>query len=539
MHTVPLILTLLAAVTALAVAARRVGLPYPAVMVLGGLAVALVPHLPQVELTPDVFFDLFLPPLLYASAWETSWRDFRANLRPIALLAIGFVAITTLAVGSLAHLTIAGMTWPAALALGAIVSPPDAVAATAVAGRLGLPRRIVVILEGESLVNDASGLTLYQLAVLAAVTGTFSLGHAITVGAWSVVGGVGVGLALGWLAMRVHRRLEDAVAETVVTLLTPYAAFLGADYIHASGVLAVVTMGLYVSRHSHQIFSPATRLHATSTWEVVTFMLNGLVFVLLGLQLPQTMAAVRDFGEPWWHLAGYAVGLAVVLVVVRIAWVFPATYLPRLLVRALGGTDPSAPWRHVFLVAFIGMRGATSLAAALALPLTLANGQPFPRRGLILFLTFTAILATLVVQSLSLPTIVRWLGVHAEAADDGRCEEWDARLRAARSALSRVDAMEPAATDGQRATLIRLRTRYQDRIDRLAGAEHDEAAGRCAAEAEVVVSVYRDVLEAERATVIQLRDGGQIGDEVRRRIEYDLDLECARLTSLDLARGDA
>ena len=536
MHTVPTVLGLLAAVTALAVAARRTGLPYPAVMVVGGLLIAFVPRLPRVDLSPDVFFTLFLPPLLYASAWDTSWREFRANLRPIGLLAFGFVGFTTVAVGWLAHAAVPGMTWPAALALGAIVSPPDAVAATAIAGRVGMPRRVVAILEGESLVNDASGLTLYRLAVLAAVTGHFAVGPAVAEGVWAIVGGVLFGLAMGWVAMRVHRLLEDPLVETVLTLLTPFAAFIPAEAAHASGVLAVVTMGLYVSRHSHAIFSPATRLHAIGTWHVVVFVLNGLVFVLIGLQLPPIMAGIHVNGDPTWLVVAWAAVLCVVLVVVRAVWVFPAAYLPRMLVPALRRRDPMPPWRSVFLVAYTGMRGADSLAAALALPLAVASGGPFPRRGLIIFLTFAAILATLVVQSVTLPAIVRWLGV-SEEDGEGRCEEWDARLRAARAALARIGELDAVAVDGQRRTLARLRARYEERVERLAGADGDESAGRCATEAEVEVSVYRGVLEAERAVVVHLRDTAEIGDEVRRRIEYDLDLECARLDSREADSG--
>ena len=535
MHLVPTVLALLAGVTALSVLARRLGLPYPAVMVVGGLAVAFVPGLPRVELSPDVFFTLFLPPLLYAAAWNASWREFRANLRAILLLAFGFVAFTTVAVGWLAHLLVPGMGWPVALALGAIVSPPDAVAATAVAGRLGLPRRLVAILEGESLVNDASGLTLYRLAVAAAVTGHFSAAAAVGQGVWAVAGGVGVGLAVGWVAMRVHRALEDPLVETVVTLLTPFAAFIPAEAMHASGVLAVVTMGLYVSRHSHAIFSPATRLRAVGTWDVVVFVLNGLVFTLLGLQLPGIVSAIHGNGESTGTLLVWAVGLSVALVVVRAVWVFPASYLPRL-IPAIRRREPVPPWRSVTLVAYVGMRGADSLAAALALPLAVASGAPFPRRGLVIFLTFSAILFTLVVQSLSLPAVVRWLGVR-EDGDEGKCEEWDARLRAARAALGRIGELEAAAVDGQRRTLERLRTRYEERVARLAGAEADESAGRCATEAEVEVSVYRGVIEAERAAVVSLRDSAQIGDEVRRRIEYDLDLECARLSSIEASGG--
>jgi CPA1 family monovalent cation:H+ antiporter len=332
--------------------------------------------------------------------------------------------------------------------------------------------------------------------------------------------------------MRLHRVMEDPLVETIITLLTPFAGFIPAEAVHASGVLAVVTMGLYVSRHSHAIFSPATRLHAVGAWDVTVFILNGLVFTLLGLQLPATMEAIRSYGESPGQLLLWAAGLCVVLVVVRMVWVFPAAYLPRVMFRSIRRREKRPPWQSVFMVAYIGMRGATSLAAALALPLTTDAGDPFPQRGLILFLTFAAILFTLVGQSLTLPTVVRWIGVHEDPGEDP-CEEWDARLRGARAALARIGELETTATGVQRRTLERLRNQYEERVQRLAGADADEAAGRCATEAEVEVSVYRGVIEAERAAVVSLRDAAQIGDEVRRRIEYDLDLECARLTSIE------
>ena len=531
MQIVPTILLLLAAVTALAVAARRTGLPYPAVMVLGGLAIAFVPQLPHIALSPDLFFTLFLPPLLYASAWETSWRDFRANIRSISLLAFGFVGFTTLIVGCLAHAVVPGMGWAVAFALGAIVSPPDAVAAAAVAGPLGLPRRIVTILEGESLVNDASGLTLYRLAVAAAVTGHFSMGSAVAMGLWAIVGGITIGLGIGWVVMRLHRSLEDPLIESVLTLLTPYAAFIPAEHFHASGVLAVVTMGLYVSRHSHSIFSPATRLNLTGVWNVFVFILNGLVFVLIGLQLPPILAAIHRGGEPTLPLVLWSIAFCVLLVLIRVLWVIPGSYLPWLLIPSIRRHEPKPSWGGTVLIAYTGMRGAASLAAALALPLGVASGDPFPHRDLIIFLTFSAILGTLVVQSLSLPTLVRWLGLRSDGSET-QCEEWDARLRAAKAALSKIAFLEANASDGDRPSLQRLRTRYEERVDRIDVADDDESKGRCAPETSLNLSIYSEVIESERQEVVRLRDTEEIGDEVRRRIEYDLDLECARLLSM-------
>ncbi|MBV8781357.1 MAG: Na+/H+ antiporter, partial [Phycisphaerae bacterium] len=464
MTSVSTILVLLAAVTAMAIAARRAKLPYPAVMVIGGLLIAWVPKLPHLALSPDVFFTLFLPPLLYAAAWQTSWRDFKLNLRPILLLAIGFVVFTTVVVAAFAHWLVPGMPWAAALALGAIVSPPDAAAASATASLLRVPRRLITILEGESLVNDASGLTLYKLAVAAAVTGTFSWSNAIWTGASSVGLGVGLGLIIGWLIMRLHRLMNDPLQETVITLLSPFAAFIVAEHLHGSGVLAVVTMGLFISRHSHAIFAPTTRLQAYSVWNTTEFVFNGLVFVLIGLQLPIVVSHFQEGDLSRATLLMWSGGLCVVVVLVRMAWVFPASYLPHLLARILGRRDPMPSWKIVFLVAYTGMRGATSLAAALALPLFIAGGAEFPRRNLIIFFSFVVILATLVVQSLTLPPIIRALGIKPDR--ENQCEEWEARLRASEAALERVKQLEGECTGSdavRKRTLRGLRNRYEAR----------------------------------------------------------------------------
>ena len=531
MPFIPTILILLAAVTAMAIAARRAKLPYPAVMVVGGLLIAGVPNLPHVTFSTDVFFDLFLPPLLYSAAWQTSWRDFRHNLRPILLLAIGFVLFTTSIVAVLAHLLIPGMPWPAAFALGAIVSPPDAVAASAVAKTLHIPRRIITILEGESLVNDASGLTLFNLAVIAAVTGKFSWSNAAMVGTLAVIVGIGIGLVVGWCIIHLHKLLDDPLHETIITLLTPYAAFIIADHMHGSGVLAVVAMGLFVSRHSHAIFQPATRLHAYSVWQTTDFVFNGLVFVLIGLQLPVVIGHIRESNTPIARLGLWAVGLFILVVVIRIAWVFPASYIPRKLFKSIARRDPPPNWRVVFVIAYTGMRGATSLAAALALPMTLADGQEFPRRNVIIFLTFGVILGTLVIQSLTLPLIVRALGIRS-SDHATELEEWEARLRASEAALSRVAELQKQLPEGhgsvRERTLLGLRRRYEARITRYSSVSMDRNQN-----AEVVDNaVYRDVLGVERSTIVRLRDQDVISDEVLREIFDELDLDESRIIRL-------
>jgi CPA1 family monovalent cation:H+ antiporter len=537
MEVLPLILLLLVAVTLLSIAARRIHLPYPTVMVVGGLLISLVPNLPHVEAKPELLMILFLPPLLYAAAWQTSWRDFRANLRPIILLAVGFVAFTTFIVGGIAHWMIPGMTWAAAIALGAIISPPDAIAAVAITDRLGVPKRIVTILEGESLVNDASGLALYSLAVSAAVTGQFSMSVAAGRLVLITCGGIAVGLLLGLLVAQLHKRLDDAPAETIITILTPYTVYIAADAVGASGVLAVVSAGLYVSRRSSQLFSSSTRMHAYDVWELLVFVLNGLVFILIGLQLPFIRREIH--GHSLMSLIAYSVVLTLIVMVVRLLWIYPATYIPRWLSKRVRQRDPAPPWQNVMVIAYTAMRGVVSLAAALALPQLTASEQPFPQRGLIIFLTFSVIVATVVVQTLTLPALIRWLGLRAD--QDAHCEEWEARLQAAQAALARID--ELAARPGEKLDdhlLSDLRHLYHDRIDRL-NRQHDRAPecsghhdgkpgnGRDEDEHDDDEVLMLAAIDAERQKVLELRDHDIINDSVLRKIERDLDLEELRL----------
>src|SRR6266550_191720 len=462
---------LLLAVAVLALVARQLTIPYPILFVIGGLLLGLIPELPKVRLDPELVFLFILPPLLFPAALFTSWRDFRANLRPISLLAIGLVLFTTVAVAWLAHYYM-HLPLDAGFVLGAIISPPDAIAATAIADRLKVPRRIVTILEGESLVNDATALVAYRFAVVAVVTGSFSLAHAsgqlFIVG----IGGFLIGLAVGWLAEQFHKRVDGAPIEITVSLLTPFVAYLSAERLGVSGVLAVVTAGLYLGWRIPELLTFKTRLQGGPVWDMVEFLLNGIVFILIGLQLPEVLRALSGNAISIPRLVWDALLISFAVILIRILWVFPATYLPRLIFKKLCRHDPYPKWQHVTIVAWTGMRGVVSLAAALALPHTIRDGSSFPGRDLILFLTFVVILAPLVVQGLSLPRLIRWLGVK----DDGSMEkeEREARLKANQAALIRLNEIaerDPAKADA----LERLRIEYEDHLRQVEGADPQSA----------------------------------------------------------------
>ena len=388
-------LVLLAAVASLLALAPTLRIPYPILLVLGGLAIGVVPGMPEVELEPELIFFGVLPPLLYGTAFFTSLSDLRANARPIGLLAIGLVVATTVGVAVVAHEVIDGLTWPAAFVLGAIVSPTDPLAATAIARRLGVPRKLVAIVEGESLVNDGTGLVLYRVAVAAVLTGSFS---AVATGGQfvlSVAGGVAVGLAVGWIVRQVRRRLDNPPAEITISLMTGYFAFVPAELLGFSAVLGAVTAGIYLGWHTPELTNPQVRLQGIAVWEIVQYLLNALLFVLIGLQLPVVIDALGDISTP--TLLGYAALTCLTVIVVRFAWVFAVLHAPKKVVRRMSS------WRGAVFLSWAGMRGAVSLAAALALPLETDTGAPFPGRDLILFLTFSVILATLVGTGLDAP----------------------------------------------------------------------------------------------------------------------------------------
>jgi Na+/H+ antiporter len=538
---IEIILGLLLVVAMLATLATRLGVPYPILLVLGGSALGFVPGLPSVELDPELVFLLFLPPLLYVSALFTSWRDFRANIRPISLLAVGLVLITTFVVAAVVH-TVIGLPWAAAFVLGAIVSPTDAIAATTVAQRLGVPRRIVTILEGESLVNDATGIVAYRVAVAGVITGAFSIWEAGLQFVVGAVGGIAAGFAVGWLVVWARRHLsEDPSVQNIVSLLTPFVAYLAAEELprslwemlhelfgvpgdlYFSGVLAVVTTGLYLGRKGPYIISSGTRLQGYATWELITFLLNGLIFILIGLQLRSIVGGLDEYTAG--QLISYAVLVSLSVILVRMIWVFPATYVPRLAVRRIRERDPSPPWRSVSVIAWTGMRGVISLAAALALPLQTASGLQFPDRDLIIFLTFCVILATLVVQGLSLPVLIRALGLEDDHIGDK--EETHGRIQIAEAAIERLDELKDEAWVREDTT-ERVRRLYSYRRNRFASrfdGDPDGVEERSAAYQRLM----SELLGAQRLRLVTMRDEGSIGDEVMHRIERDLDLEESRL----------
>jgi Na+/H+ antiporter len=514
----------LTAVAVLGLLARKLQIAYPILLVFGGLILGLIPGLPKVEINPEVIFLFFLPPLLFPAAMFTSWRDFRDNLRPILLLAIGLVLFTTAAVGYLAH-HFMGLPLAAAFVLGAIISPPDAIAATAIAERLSIPRRIVAILEGESLVNDATALAAYRFAVAATITGasTFPIAHATGQFFVIAIGGIVIGVVIGWAAAIFHCRVDDPPIETAVSFLTPFVAYLVAERLHVSGITSVVAAGLFLGWRLPSITNTRTRLQAGPFWEMVEFILNGFVFILIGLRLPDAVRALQ--GQSFTLLVSHALLISLAVIFVRIAWVFPATYLPRLFSKRLRERDPNPPWQHVMLVAWTGMRGVVSLASALAIPLTLPSGAAFPGRDLILFLTFVVILATLVVQGLSLPWLIRRLGIKDDRSTER--EEHQARVEANRAALERLNNVKE--TDSAKSDARdRLRVEYEDRIRQLESYEPG-GDGHWSTFSKEYENLSLETLEVERDVILDLRNRSVINDEVLRRIQRDLDLAEARI----------
>ena len=522
-HAEPVVL-LLVLMAVLVIVAQKSAIPYPVLLVLGGLSLSFVPILPVIRLDPNLVLFFFLPPLLYPDALFTSWRDFRRNLRSILFLAIGLVLMTTTVVAWVAHTFIAGLPWAAAFALGAIVSPPDAVAAEAILKRLRIPGRIQTVLGGESLVNDATALVAYQFAVAAMVTGSFSLGEASLRFVFVGLGGVGLGLLVGLIMRWVQGRLDDPPLQITISLLTPFAAYILAERLGISGVLAVVAAGMYLGWHSTAL-SARTRLQLVAFWEMVTFFLNGFIFIVIGLQLPDILQKLNQ--EPLSRLTTYGLLISATVVLVRIFWVFPATYLPRWLSPKMRARDPVPSWQQTVLIAWAGMRGVVSLAAAFALPIVLANRQPFPGRSYILFLTFCVILTTLVFQGLTLPILIRKLGLKDDGLIDN--EERLARLKANEAAVDYVE-QKALAEHFPEEVMVRVRAEYCDRLEQLHACcqESGNPAGEIAT--PIYQRLQRGALQVERQTIIALRNSKAINDEALRRIQRDLDLAEARLT---------
>jgi monovalent cation/hydrogen antiporter len=518
------LLGVLAAVSLLLILAYHTRVPYPIMLVVGGALIGFLPGIPNVELKPELVLVLVLPPLLYAAAFFSSLRDLRDNLRPIGLLAIGLVIATTIGVAVVAHAVVEGMSWEAAFVLGAVVSPTDPVAASAIASRLGAPRRFVTIVEGESLINDSTALIAYKFAVAAAVSGSFSLAEAGGRFLLNGVVGIAIGLAVGWLVAQVRRAIDDAPTEIAISLVTPYFAYLPAEALGVSSVLAAVTTGIFLGWRSPQLITPSTRIQIYAVWEIVQFVLNAALFLLVGLQLPSVLDGISAL--PTDSIVLYAVAVSAAVIVVRFLWVFPATYIPRFLSERLRTRDPYPPWQQPAILAWTGMRGAVSLAAALAIPQAIDSGAPFPQRDLIIFLTYAVIAATLILQGLTLPMAIKLLGVE----DDGSIaqRESKARLLAARAAIERIDELR-AEEWVREETADRVRAMYDFRIRRFSARFDDEDDGAIDARSYQYQRLVRELLEAQRAEIIRLRNQGKINDDIMHRIERDLDLEDTRL----------
>lgn len=534
--TVHIAVLLLVVVAAVAFAARRLRVPPAILLVIVGVVLALVPGLPRVELVPELVLLLVLPPLIYSAGVAMSWREFRFNLRPISLLAIGCVIFTTVAVASVGHWLL-GLSWPIGFVLGAIVSPPDVVAPLAIARRLGLPRRLIVILEGEGLANDATALILYRFAVAAVSTGAFSLGPAVGTFVAIIIGEITYGVALGWLMLRVRHAARDSRVEMTLSLVTPYLAFWAPEHLGVSGVVATVATGLYISWNGPLWITSATRLQGVFFWDLFTYLIEGLVFLLTGLLTRTLLDRIGDL--PAGELLVSAIVICVVVIVARFVWMFPATYLPRWLIPAIARKDPSPPWQAPFMLAFTGIRGIVSLAAALAIPFTMVNGEPFPDRDLILFLTFCVIVVTLIGQGLLMPTVIRWLGLtemgHGERQLE-EAEELASRRQTIEAVVRRLDELVVERNFPTR-IVEPLRAHHYERLQQLeyrTGADElNTQLAHLSDELELLL------IEAERKHLYALLRSGQLKDDARRRIEKELDLREAQRLRTTPRSGNA
>jgi monovalent cation/hydrogen antiporter len=510
-------LAVLVAIAILFELARRLGIPYPSLLVLGGLCLALVPGLPRIELEPDLVLLVFLPPLLFSAAVETPIRELRANIAPLGRLSIGLVIFTMVLVAVVAQAAIPTLGWAAAFTLGAVVAPTDALAATAVFRRLGAPRIVVTLVEGEALLNDATALVAYRTAIIAVVSGSFVLAEGIASFLVAAVGGIAIGVAVGRVAGMILRRLDDPPVEVVLSLVIPFAAYLPADELGLSGVLAAVAAGLVIGSRLGVILSPDSRVLWLTTWKMVGFVLNGVLFVLIGLALPDILGNAST--RPPAEILGLIAVVSVVVVAGRFVWVIPASFLPGGPRRVVARTDPRLAGRLTLIVCWSGLRGAVSLAAALALP------AGFPERDLILLITFGVILVTLVGQGLTLPWLVRW-AVRGAAAIDGD-EGTHARDVAYRAGLEEIERARPE-WPGHQPLLDRLESGLRDRTRHLATDDPEETAERSQERLEHE-QIQRGVIAAQRAAMIELRDRREINDATLREIERELDLEELRM----------
>jgi monovalent cation/hydrogen antiporter len=524
-----LIVSLLFLISMLAMLSDKLRISYPIFLVLAGLGISLIPGVPQIRLDPNIVFVIFLPPLLYSAAWYTSWHDFWRMRRPIGLLGFGLVLLTAGAVAWFANWLIPDFSLALGFLLGGIISPPDAVAATSVLQNLRVPKPVVTILEGESLVNDAASLIVFRFALAAILTGKFLLWKAEVDFFLVIFMGILIGLVIAHIAYAIHRWLPTTSSiDTAITLISPYLMYIGAEHFHYSGVLAVVSGGLFLSYRSHDIFSYESRLQSQGVWHVIVFLLNGMVFILIGLQLPDV---VRGLGEYSLRAAiGYGASISVVTMLVRMLWVYPGAYLPGLLSKRIRKREPVPGWKSVFLIGWSGMRGVVSLASALAVPITLSNGEAFPHRNLILFITFCVILSTLVLQGLTLPLLIRWLKIDVKENEEE--ERLTIRLRLANLIVEHITEHYPEESRTIE-PFSRLRSRYE-RMAEITDKQlkKEEADG---AQANFLPRYRRLLLELvslQRQELSRMRRENQFSEETLRKKETELDLEEARFTRL-------
>jgi len=522
-----ILLFLLLFIVVFATLARKLQTPYPIVLVIAGLLLSFVPGIPNVSLNPDVIFLVVLPPLLYSAAWVTSWREFKFNLVSICMLAFGLVGFTVAGVAATSKWVFAGFDWRLGFVLGAVVATTDAIAATAIAKRIGLPRRIVDILEGESLVNDATGLLALEFGVAIVVSGqTPTVGAGLSRLTYLTIAGLALGLIVGTVVEWIHRHIDDGPIEITLTLVVPYVAYLTAEAIHASGVLAVVACGLYLSRKSSQFFSPNVRMQAWAVWDALTFVLNGLVFVRIGLQMPFVLAGIHDYS--FVQLVKYGALFSAIVIVLRLMWMYPGAYFSNVIRRRLLHQDVRMPsGRQIFVVGWTGMRGVVALAAAISLPEMLADGSPFPQRNLIVFLTFSVILVTLVLQGLTLPPLIRALGLGGSAGH--LAEEKEARRAMIEAALDHLLRLRAKDRPEFAHVYDDIEQHYTERLATLTGESGDKGSGNPAHYARHQ-ELKRELVRIERRTAVRLRNEGRINDEVLRRVEHELDLSEERLS---------
>jgi len=526
MENVSIILILLFGITVLALLSKRYNFPFPIVLVLSGLCISLIPGLPVVSLDPAIVFIIFLPPLLYAAAWNTSWHNFKASIRPITFAAVGLVFFTTALVAVTAHFLIPDLSWPLAFLLGAIVSPPDAVAATSLTQGLGLHPKLITLLEGESLVNDASGLIAYKYALAAIAAGNFifweaGLNFFIVVGA-----GIAIGLAVGYILYLVHKKFVcDNVIDVTLTFLAPFASYLLAEHFHFSGVLAVVSTGIYLSFRSADIFSNESRIMTYSVWEVVIFLLNSLVFILLGLQLRNVMQGISEYASG--ELALYGIGISAVVIVVRFIWILPSA-MHTLYISKKTAKREQFDRRNMIVFGWAGMRGVVSMAAALALPLTVNNVLPFPHRNLIIYLTFCVILSTLLLLGFTLPWIIRKLKLPKYSI---AAEEYEVRTNVVTETIAHIEENLSLLQDE---LLNNIKSKYEVKYNRLQ--KTDLPANYFGNGKTLDGNIFNEytklqleLIEVERQTVERLHREGKTSEEILRKLQKELDLEETRL----------